>query len=325
MSEPEAKKPKTSACPTLKLNTGASMPVLGIGTFLAAPGEVGAAVVAALKAGYKHVDCAAVYGNEAEIGAAMSSVFNDENSGIRREDIFITSKLWISDARPGKVSACLEKTLADLQLKYLDLYLIHQPIIVEPDPTYDGKDRMRGKFMPLRGVGWGLQDLWRDMEACHAAGLTKAIGVSNFNAQTLNDVLMYAKVPPAVNQIERHPYLQQNRFVEFCKKWGVVVTAYAPLGAPGLYGEDKEEPLLTHPKVLAIAKTHGKTSAQIVIRWAIDCDTVVIPKSVKPARVQENFDVLDFQLSKEELDVMTTLEKNSRLFGQDWMGVPTFF
>lgn len=208
---------KSTPYPELKLNTGAMMPQLGFGTFLSSPGEVGPAVKAALLAGYKHIDCAAVYGNEKEIGVVFAELFNDKDSGIKREDIFITSKLWVAQARPDTVEAMLKKTLADLQLEYLDLYLIHQPIIIEPNPDYDQKHRIIGKFRPLRGQGWGLQDIYRGMETCYNKGLTKAIGISNFNAQTFNDCLMYAKVPPAVNQIERHPYLAQPAMVSFAK------------------------------------------------------------------------------------------------------------
>jgi len=325
---PPAKKQKTSmeskSYPFIQLNTGAKMPMLGLGTFLASPGEVGAAVVEALKAGYKHIDCAAAYTNEQEVGQAFASVFNDPSSGIKREDIFITSKLPTAKATPEDVESLLKQTLADLQLEYLDLYLIHAPFVVEPDPTYDGKDRIKGKFKPRRSLGWGLQDLWRAMEGCHKAGLAKAIGVSNYNAQALNDLLMYAAVPPAVNQIERHPFFQQNEFVAFNNKWGVQITAYAPLGAPGLYGASREESLLSSALVNKIASAHGKTAAQILIRWAIDTNTVVIPKSSKPHRIRENFNVLDFTLSAEELSELASLEKNDRLFLQDWMGIPTF-
>lgn len=314
---------KQTEYPVLKLNTGATMPMLGFGTFLSAPGEVADAVRAALKTGYKHIDCAAVYGNEKEIGAVFAEFFNNKESGIAREDIFITSKLWVADARPDTVLDCLKKTLADLQLDYLDLYLIHQPIIVEDDPTYDGKDRLVGKFRPVR-QGWGLQDLWRKMEEAHGSGLTKAIGVSNYNVQTLNDCLMYAKTLPAVNQVERHPYLAQPELMKFCTENGIVTTNYAPLGAPGLFGEQKV-PQLNHPVIGAVAAAHKKTPAQVLIRWGIDTGSIVIPKSVKEHRIQENFNVLDFALSPEELKAIATLDVGGRSFMQDWMGVPTFY
>jgi len=324
MTESSEKKTKSSY-PSLKLNTGASMPALGFGTFLAAPGEVGDSVREALRTGYLHIDCASVYGNQAEIGAVLTEVFNNPNSGIKREDIFITSKLFVNDARPGRVVDDIKKTLSQLQLSYLDLYLIHQPVIVEPNPNYDGKDRIMGKFRPLRAQGWGLQDIWRGMEEAFTQGLAKAIGLSNFNAQTINDCLCYARIPPAVLQIERHPYLQQPELLSFCEANGIVVTGYAPLGAPGLYGAKMQEPPLSNPVVVSIAEKRKVTPGQVLIRWGIDTNCVVIPKSVKPARIRENFDVLGFKLSEEELAALKALDCKERLFLQNWSGVPTFF
>jgi len=301
------------------------MPALGFGTFLAGPGEVGASVRDALRAGYLHIDCASQYMNQAEIGAVFAEFFNDPKSGIKREDIFITSKLFPNDARPGSVVEDLKKTLADLGLDYLDLYLMHQPLIVEPNPTWDKKERIMGKYRPLRAQGWGLQDIWRGMEEGFALGLTKAIGVSNYNVQTLNDCLCYAKVPPAVLQIERHPYLQQAELVQFCHANDIIVTGYAPLGAPGLYGKTVKEPLLSNPVVVEIAEKRKVSPGQILIRWAIDTGCVTIPKSVKLARIQENLAVFGFRLSEEELAALGTLDCKQRLFLQNWSGVPIFF
>jgi diketogulonate reductase-like aldo/keto reductase len=323
MSEPSEKKSRT-AYPTLKLNTGASMPALGFGTFLAGPGEVGNAVREALRAGYLHIDCASAYGNQAEIGAVFAEFFNDTKSGIKREDIFITSKLFPGEARPGGVVDDVKKSLSDLGLTYLDLYLVHQPLAVEPNPSWDKKERIMGKFRPLRAQGWGLQDIWRGMEEAFTLGLTKAIGISNYNVQTINDCLCYARIPPAVLQIERHPYLQQPELLKFCQNNGIVVTGYAPLGAPGLYGATAKDPLLANPVVLQIAEQHKVSPGQVLIRWGIDTGCVVIPKSVKPARIQDNLAVIDFKLSDEELTALATLDCKGRLFLQNWAGVPSF-
>lgn len=298
------------------------MPKVGLGTFLAAPGEVGASVTEALKLGYTHIDCAEVYENEAEVGTAMAAVFADPSSGVKREDVFITSKLPMRLARKGNVRSLLEKSLKDLQVKYLDLYLVHCSIVVQPNPNTNEESKQ--KLVALHGAGFGVQDLWREMEECADAGLTKAIGVSNFNAQMLNDVLMYARIKPAVNQIERHPYLQQRAFVDWCRKLGISITAYAPLGAPGLFGGSVETPLLSHPTITQIAAKYGKTAAQVLVRWAVDDDTVVIPKSIKLERVKENFDVLDFSLSTDDMKAIAGLDAGKRLFAQDWMGVPCF-
>lgn len=319
-----AQREEKAGDPSITLYTGAKMPQVGFGTFLSKPGEVAQAVREALKAGYRHIDCAAVYGNEKEIGEVFAEVFGDESSGIKREDVWITSKLSPTMADPTKVRIALQTTLSDLQLDYLDLYLIHQPVPVQPDPTYDGKHRIIGKFMPLRSRGWGLQDVWRSMEAMQEEGLAKHIGVSNYAAQALNDLWMYARIQPAVLQIERHPYHSQKKIVEFCSANNVAITNYAPLGAPGLYtGQDA--PLLSNPAVLEIAKKHDKTAAQVLIRWGVDTNTIVIPKSVKPHRIQENFNVLDFKLTSEDLAALDGLERGGRLFQQDWMGVPAFF
>jgi len=299
------------------------MPALGFGTFLAPPGEVGAAVREALRAGYLHLDCASAYQNQAEIGAVLAEFFDDPNSGIKREDIFITSKLFPNEARPGAIVDDLKKTLSDLGLAYLDLYLIHQPFAVEPNPAWDGKERIMGKFRPLRAQGWGLQDIWRGLEEGFALGLTKAIGLSNYNVQAINDCLCYARVPPAVLQIERHPYLVQPELMKFCRDNDIVVTGYAPLGAPGLFGAAKD-PLLSNPVVVDIAAKRQVTTGQILIRWAIDTGSVTIPKSVKPARIHENFNVLGFKLSEEELAALSALDCKQRLFLHNWAGFPSF-
>jgi len=311
--------------PSIAVYTGAKMPQVGFGTFLSQPGEVGPAVREALKAGYRHIDCAEAYQNQKEIGEVFAEVFADASSGIKREDVWITSKLAPPMADPTKVRIALQTTLKDLQLDYLDLYLIHQPTPVEPDPTYDGKHRIIGKFMPLRSRGWGLQDVWRSMEAMQKDGLAKHIGVSNYAAQALNDLFMYARVAPAVLQIERHPYHSQKEILQFCKTNNVVVTNYSPLGAPGLpLYSGQDAPLLSNPVVLELAKKHGKTAAQVLIRWGVDTGTTVIPKSVKAHRIVENFDVQDFALGEDDLAALAGLSRQGRMFMQDWMGVPAF-
>lgn len=299
------------------LNTGAKMPLVGYGTFLSKPGEVGPAVEAALKAGYRHIDCAECYENQAEIGAVFNKVFNDAASGIKREDVFITSKLWITDFHPDKVKAALEKALKDLQLTYLDLYLMHIPIASEK------KD---DKTVASKRSGFALLDTWKVLEKCHKDGMSKAIGVSNFPAILINDFQNAADIVPAVNQIERHPYLQQLETVKFNKACGIVVTAYAPLGAPGLMGDKFKDlkPLLSNDVIVAIAKKHSHTPAQVLSRWSVDSGVVVIPKSVNPTRIVENFNVFDFKLDEEDLKQIATLDASFRTFTQDWPGVPCF-
>jgi len=215
---------------------------------------------------------------------------------------------------PAGVADQLERTLSDLQTSYLDLYLIHQPV-----PCNDAS-------VPVRGVGWGVQDIWREMEKAYTSGKAKAIGVSNFPSAILNDLLGYAKIPPAVQQIELTPYLVQKKHVDFCRRSGLVLTAYGSLGSVAFKIINKPDApeLLKNETVLSLAKKYGKTPAQILIRWAIDNQFVAIPKTVKEERLRENFSVWDFKLSPADVQVLSDLDANLRVYDQDWHTVPTF-
>eukprot|EP00808_Paulinella_micropora_P003238 g71352.t1 len=195
-----------------------------------------------------------------------------------------------------------KQTLSELRLDYLNLYLVHLPVVFQSAAD--------GSMQPVRARGWGLQDVWREMEKLYDSGKAKAIGVSNYNVQTLNDLLTYARIPPAVNQVEMHPYLAQPELRAFCKQNNIVVTAFAPLGAPGLMGAKAAVPLLENPVIVRLAKKYGKTPAQVLVRWSIDVGAVVIPKSVTPSHVVENFAVLDFKLSEEDLASVAPLNPN---------------
>jgi len=286
------------------------MPLLGLGTFLSKPGEVTTAIKAALAIGYRHIDCASAYDNQKEIGHALHEVFAEGK--IKREDIFITSKLRASYMQPSGIVQQLDETLADLQLSYLDLYLIHQPVACTVGNT------------PRRG--FGLHEVWRVFETIYESGKAKAIGVSNFPTVILNDLLNYAKVVPAVQQIERTPYLTQTVHIKYCLENGIHITAYGALGAPGLMSTRKPnvKPLLNNETVKKIAEKHGKTLAQVLIKWQVQSDIVVIPKSVSPERIKENFGIWDFVLSKEDMEALNGLNENFRHFDQDWHTVPTF-
>jgi len=306
-----SKKQKTPQKNSVVLNTGAHMPLVGLGTYLSKPGEVARSVKAALAAGYRHIDCAMIYKNEKEIGEALKEVFSDPKSGVKREDVFITSKLWSTDHHPDSVKKACESTLNDLQLEYLNLYLIHIPINVE-----GSKYRKR--------AGYGLQDTWRAMEALVDAKLVRAIGVSNFGSALLTDMQNYARIMPAVNQIELNPYLVQAEHRAYCKELGIAITAYGSLGAAESAQDKLNVPLLSNPVIGKLADKYKKSAGQILLRWAVQQDVIVIPKSINPERIAENFDVFDFNLADEDLAAVSALDQKLRVFKQSWPGVPLF-
>ena len=314
------------AIPYLTLNTGAPIPVLGLGTWKSQPTEVGQAVTYALtEGGYNHIDCAWIYGNEKEIGESFKKVF--EGGKVKRDEVFVTSKLWSSFHAKKNVAPACKETLENLKLDHLDLYLMHWGIATPP-----------GELEPLDKDGVlitenvSIRETWEEMEGLVSAGLVKAIGVSNFTAPMIVDLLSYAKIPPAVNQIELHPYLQQTRLVEFCQRKGITLTAYSPLGRPGapaprpfLEGKNSEGRLVDEKIITDIAARRKKTPPQVLLRWGIQRNTVVIPKSVTPARIQENIDIFDFELSEEEMQAIATLDRKQRFVDlYAWSKIPYF-
>ncbi len=304
------------------------MPVLGLGTWKSKPDAVGAAVEYALcEASYDHIDCASIYRNEDEIGRSLKNVF--ESGKRKREDVFINSKLWNTDHKRGAVKAACQATLSDLNLKYLDLYLMHWGIAIPPNENnrqhYGRLEEQldENDYLILDKIS--VRETWEAMEELVSAGLVKAIGVANFTAPQLVDLLTYAKVKPAMNQIELHPYLQQTRLIEFCKSQDIVVTAYSPLGSPGNYRGSGLPVLVEDETIAEIAKNHGKSPAQILIRWAIQRGTVVIPKSVTPERIKENTDVFGFELSDDEMKKVAGLDRNVRFVDPySWWKIPYF-
>mmetsp|Transcript_6291 Transcript_6291/g.12516 ORF Transcript_6291/g.12516 Transcript_6291/m.12516 type:complete len:339 (-) Transcript_6291:249-1265(-) len=281
------------AVPALTLASGHKMPILGLGTWKSKPGKVEAAVKKAIEVGYRHIDCAAIYGNEPEVGAALKACF--DKGLVKREDIFITSKLWNTNHKKEAVVPALKKTLKDLGLEYLDLYLIHWP-------TGFAVEDSKFKFDLTPNT-----ETWAAMEAAVGAGLVRSIGLSNFNVSQVDEILKVAKIKPSVNQIESNPFIPQRELIAHCKKNGIEVTAYSPLGSGDRPWVAEGEPKLLEDKTLVeVAKKYKKTPAQLCIRYQIDRNVIVIPKSVTPSRIEANFDVLDFKIAEEDMKSLET-------------------
>ncbi|WP_037578638.1 aldo/keto reductase [Phaeacidiphilus oryzae] len=270
------------------LNDGRTMPQLGFGVWQVEDDAAEAAVSTALEVGYRSIDTARIYGNEEGVGRALKS------SGIAREELFVTTKLWNSDQGRDEALAAFDASLQRLGLDYVDLYLIHWPV-------------------PSRDL---YVDSWKAMEEILASGRAKTIGVSNFTVETLDRLTAETSVVPAVNQIELHPYLQQGEMRAKNASLGIATEAWSPLG--------QGKGLLEDPVLAELAAKHGRSPAQIVLRWHLQLGNVVIPKSVTPSRIKENFDVFGFALDDEDLRALSALERGER-FGSDpatmnWLG-----
>lgn len=291
------------------------MPALGLGTWMSAPGEVGAAVTKAIEFGYRHIDCAAIYGNEAEIGQALADVI--ARGVVRRDQLWITSKLWNDAHAPSEVGAALSQTLSDLRLEYLDLYLVHWPVAMKKGVKMPQKG---DDLIPLSELP--LIETWKALEACVGQGKTRHIGVSNFSSKKVEDLVQASEVKPAVNQVELHPYLQQRTLIEACQRLGVVMTAYSPLGSkerPSVMKQEGEPIVLEDPTILEIASRHQASPAQVLIAWALGRGTSVIPKSTKAHRIEENFASAQLELSEQDMSAIAALDKHRRyLDGSVW-------
>lgn len=280
---------------TLPLNNGHKIPALGLGTWKSKSGEVKTAVEAAIDLGYRHIDCAFVYGNEKEIGEALKKKFDE---GLDRKDIFITSKLWNTKHGAEDVRPALTQTLKDLQIDYLDLYLIHWPIGWQRgDVTFPRDEAGNLVYSDIH-----YNETWPELEKCVDDGLVRSIGLSNFNSKQITEVYNGARIKPAVLQVEAHPYLIQKELIAHCQNLNMIFTAYSPLGSPDRPWAKAGEPsLLEDPKLIAIGKKYGKSPAQVCIKWQIQRGVSVVPKSVNPERIKQNSDLFDFELTSDDI------------------------
>lgn len=259
----------------IKMNNGVEIPQFGLGVYLTKSGsECINAVTWALEAGYRHIDTARMYGNEKEVGGAV------RKSGIKRDEIFITTKLWNDDHGYDSALKAFDKSLKTLNTDYIDLYLIHWPV--------PGKRK----------------DSWKALERIYESGRCRSIGVSNYMIKHLEELFLYANVIPVINQVEFSPYVYNKKLLDFCTKHNILLEAYSPLTR-------KEK--LADPKLAVLAKKHSKTTAQILIRWAIEHDLVVIPKSVHKERIIENANVFDFELDNADMEILDNLDEDYRV------------
>lgn len=304
--------------PTLQLSSGGEMPVVGLGMWKIDQPAVSQIVQQAVKDGYRHLDCACDYGNEREVGEGIRAALG--GGGCRRQDLWVTSKLWNTYHAGRHVRPALERSLRDLGLDYLDLYLIHFPIALDfvpfedrypPGWLYD-PDAPRPCLKP---VDVPLAETWQAMEQLVRAGLVRHIGVCNYNCALLRDMLSTAAIRPAVLQVELHPLLAQEKLLRFCRQERIAVTGFSPLGALsyvslGMAGPD--DSLLAQAPVRAAAERHAKTPAQIVLRWGVQRGTAIIPKTSRPERLAENLAIFDFALSDDEMRSISALDRHRR-------------
>jgi diketogulonate reductase-like aldo/keto reductase len=302
----------------LLLANGSQMPAIGLG-FWKVDGAVAPGLVEeAAKAGYRHFDCASDYGNEVEVGAGLQKI--ERAAVVRREELWITSKLWNTNHAAEHVRTACVRSLSDLKVDYLDLYLIHFPIALEyvspakryPAGWFHDPDAANPRMKPARVP---IAETWQAMEELVAAGLVKNIGVSNFGVSLLRDLLSHAKIPPAVLQVEMHPYLAPEKLVRFCQEEKIGVTAFSPLGARSyvqLGMATEADSVLNEQVVRDTAARHKKTPAQVVLHWAVQRGTAAIPKSTNPGRLRENLSIFDFELTADEMAAISALDSNRR-------------
>ena len=303
---------------TIDNSIQSQIPEVGLGLWKIDRPQTAEVVCNAIEIGYRHLDSAADYGNEIEAGQGIADAIS---KGLcSREELWVTSKLWNTFHRPEHVRAACEKSLSDLKLDYLDLYLIHFPISLKyvdiesrypPEWIYEpesAKPTMEIDPVPLF-------ETWKAMEELQRSGLVKRIGVCNYSAALLHDLMAYAEIKPAMLQIESHPYLTQENLIRAAQDYNIAVTAFSPLGALSYVSLDMAtaaETVLEQEAVISAAKRSGKSPAQVVLRWGVQRGTAVIPKTINPGRLKENLELFDFELSEAEMAAISSLNQNRR-------------
>jgi alcohol dehydrogenase (NADP+) len=292
----------------LALSANDKMPALGLGTWKSGRGEVYQAVTSAIDLGYRHLDCAPIYQNEKEVGEALRLALKSDR--LKREDLWLTSKLWNDAHAPKDVQPALEASLKDLGLDYLDLFLIHWPVHFRPGVVFP---RQPEQYLPYDTIP--LSETWQAMERLVHKGLCRFIGVCNFGIARLASLQRHATIPPAVNQIELHPYLAQAEMVRYCREQQILLTAYSPLGSgdrPEAMKKADEPSLLTHPTTVSLAEKYCHSPAQILIAWALARGTAVIPKSVNRQRQGENLAAAKLTLEDSDREALDRLDRGYR-------------
>ncbi|KAJ2885083.1 D-xylose reductase [Coemansia aciculifera] len=309
----------SSTGPAITLHNGLKMPTVGLGMWKVSRATASDQVYQAIKAGYRLFDCACDYGNESEVGSGIARALSE--GLVTRKDLFITSKLWCTYHRREHVEPAIQRTLQDLGLDYVDLYLVHFPIALKHVPI---EQRYPPEWSyevggPVITDNVPYQETWQAMECLFDKGLAKNIGISNMPGALIYDVLTYARIKPAVLQIEVHPYLVREQLVSLAHSEGIAVTAYSSFGDTS-YQEinmaptgSEFKPLLKHELVADIAAKYAKSPAQVLLRWAVERGCAVIPKSSSPTRLRENLSLFDFALSADDVQCISALDRNLRL------------
>lgn len=291
------------------------IPAIGLGTWQSENKEVNNAVRYAIDIGYRHIDCAFIYGNEIPIGQAIKESLKSEE--LSREELWITSKLWNNSHKPEDVIPAIKKSIKDLRVDYLDLYLIHWPVVQKSDVI---NARNGSDFLPLNDVQ--IEETWEAMQELKQEGLAKHVGVCNFSIDKLKNFKKSGLPTPEVNQIELHPYLRQEDMLQYAQENQIVITAYSPLGRGLIYQGKTDFPtLLEHEIIKSIAEELQVSPAQVLIRWALERGTAVIPKSVNPKHIKSNLATLNFRLTDEHLQLINQLDRHYRYIdGTFWTG-----